>query len=67
VAPRTKHYRVLEAVQDQHQGCHKHDHVTCPGHVIPDDRMEASSERSQTRSTSGGEKIYPPTIDKEDE
>jgi hypothetical protein len=52
----TKHYHVFYAVHDQHQECHKHEHVAYQAHVILDYRKEASSDRSQVQLTAGGEK-----------
>jgi hypothetical protein len=48
--PGTKHYRAFAAVHDQQPEYHKHEHVAHPAHVIPDDRREASGERSHLES-----------------
>jgi hypothetical protein len=68
LAPRMKHYHAFAAVCDYHQECHNHEHVRYRAHTIPNDRTEASGDRSQAQSTSGGENNNPPTIEhKEDE
>jgi hypothetical protein len=62
-----KHYHLFAAVHDKQQEFHQHEHIAYRAHVIPDDRTEASCDRSHTRSATREEINDPPRMHKEDE